>query len=63
MSFNSPTLNKVLNKILVVVNSKPIVAIKEGFMLTMPLTIIGSVFLLFAFIPVVVFELIDKLFR
>jgi len=52
MSFNSPTLNKVLNKILVVVNSKPIVAIKEGFMLTMPLTIIGSVFLLFAFIPV-----------
>lgn len=45
-------LNKLLGKVLVVVNSKPIVAIKEGFMLTMPLTIIGSVFLLFAFIPV-----------
>ena len=45
-------LNKILGKLLVVVNSKPIVAIKEGFMLTMPLTIIGSVFLLFAFIPV-----------
>lgn len=56
MSNNSPTLmdhvNKVLAKVLPVVNSKPVVAIKEGFMLTMPLTIIGSIFLLFAFVPI-----------
>lgn len=45
-------LNWLLGKVLQVVNSKPIVAIKEGFMLTMPLTIVGSVFLLFAFIPI-----------
>ncbi len=45
-------VNKFLPKILKVVNSKPIVAIKEGFMLTMPLTIIGSVFLLLAFVPI-----------
>lgn len=45
-------VNKFLPKVLKVVNSKPIVAIKEGFMLTMPLTIIGSVFLLLAFVPI-----------
>ncbi|WP_122036029.1 PTS sugar transporter subunit IIC [Aliivibrio sp. EL58] len=45
-------VNKILPKLLKVVNSKPIVAIKEGFMLTMPLTIIGSVFLLLAFVPI-----------
>lgn len=45
-------LNWLLGKVLQAVNSKPIVAIKEGFMLTMPLTIVGSVFLLFAFIPI-----------
>ncbi|MFT6926451.1 MAG: PTS system cellobiose-specific IIC component [Psychromonas sp.] len=45
-------LDAVLGKVLKVVNSKSIVAIKEGFMLTMPLTIIGSVFLLLAFIPI-----------
>jgi PTS system cellobiose-specific IIC component len=45
-------LNWLLGKVLQIVNSKPIVAIKEGFMLTMPLTIVGSVFLLFAFVPI-----------
>ncbi|WP_019616873.1 PTS sugar transporter subunit IIC [Psychromonas ossibalaenae] len=45
-------LDAVLAVVLKVVNSKSIVAIKEGFMLTMPLTIIGSVFLLLAFIPI-----------
>lgn len=34
------------------VGSKPVTAIKDGFMLTMPLTIIGSLFLLLAFIPI-----------
>ena len=45
-------LSWLLGKVLVAVNSKPIVAIKEGFMLTMPLTIVGSIFLLLAFIPI-----------
>lgn len=45
-------LNWLLGKVLQIVNSKPIVAIKEGFMLTMPLTIVGSVFLLIVFVPI-----------
>ncbi|WP_153446786.1 PTS sugar transporter subunit IIC [Vibrio algicola] len=45
-------IDKVLPKVLKVVTSKPITAIKDGFMLTMPLTIIGSVFLLIAFVPI-----------
>ncbi|MGF1683910.1 PTS sugar transporter subunit IIC [Photobacterium minamisatsumaniensis] len=45
-------VNRFLPTILKFVNSKPITAIKEGFMLTMPLTIIGSVFLLIAFVPI-----------
>ncbi|CAH0538538.1 PTS sugar transporter subunit IIC [Vibrio marisflavi] len=45
-------VNKILPTILKFVNSKPITAIKEGFMLTMPLTIIGSIFLLIAFVPI-----------
>lgn len=50
------TLSGILDKILPVVlkfaNSKPVVALKEGFMYTIPLTIVGSLFLLIAFIPV-----------
>lgn len=52
---NNPTTNiidTVLPKVLKVVTSKPITAIKDGFMLTMPLTIIGSIFLLIAFVPI-----------
>ncbi|MCQ1060472.1 PTS sugar transporter subunit IIC [Photobacterium sp. DNB23_23_1] len=45
-------VNRFLPTILKFVNSKPITAIKEGFMLTMPLTIIGSFFLLIAFVPI-----------
>ncbi len=45
-------VNRVLPSILKFVNSKPITAVKEGFMLTMPLTIIGSLFLLIAFVPI-----------
>lgn len=45
-------INRILPPILKFVNSKPITAIKEGFMLTMPLTIIGSLFLLIAFVPI-----------
>lgn len=45
-------LDKILPHLMKFVNSKPIKAIKEGFILTMPLTIIGSLFLLLAFIPI-----------
>jgi PTS system cellobiose-specific IIC component len=45
-------VNRLLPSVLKFVNSKPVTAIKEGFMLTMPLTIIGSLFLLLAFIPI-----------
>lgn len=45
-------IDSILPKVLKVVTSKPITAIKDGFMLTMPLTIIGSVFLLIAFVPI-----------
>ena len=44
--------DKILPYIMTFVNSKPIRAIKEGFIYTMPLTIIGSLFLLLAFIPI-----------
>ena len=33
-------------------NSKPIVAMKDGIILTMPLALVGSVFLLLAFMPI-----------
>lgn len=45
------TLDKILPVILKFANSKPVVAIKEGLMLTMPLTIIGSLFLLIPCFP------------
>ncbi|GAM65609.1 PTS system [Vibrio ishigakensis] len=45
-------VNKFLPSLLGFVNSKPITAIKEGFMLTMPLTIIGSLFLLLSYVPI-----------
>lgn len=45
-------VDKILPVILKFVNSKPIKAIKDGFIYTMPLTIVGSVFLLLAFIPI-----------
>lgn len=45
-------VDKVLPSILKFVNSKPIKAIKDGFIYTMPLTIVGSLFLLLAFIPI-----------
>lgn len=45
-------VDKVLPSILKFVNSKPIKAIKDGFIYTMPLTIVGSVFLLLAFVPI-----------
>lgn len=45
-------VDKVLPVVLKFVNSKPVKAIKDGFIYTMPLTIIGSLFLLLAFIPI-----------
>lgn len=52
MSTGMEKINKILPYVMKFVNSKPISSIKDGFIMTMPLTIIGSVFLLLAFIPV-----------
>ena len=43
---------KILPKILKFVNTKPITALKNGMIMTMPATIVGSVFLLLANIPI-----------
>ncbi|OEH91548.1 PTS cellobiose transporter subunit IIC [Bacillus solimangrovi] len=42
---------KVMPGIMKFSNAKPIVALKDGFVLTMPLTLIGSIFLLFGNLP------------
>ena len=39
---------KVLDGFMKVVNTKSMVAIKDGFLLTMPITLVGSIFLLIA---------------
>ncbi len=44
--------NKVIPQILKFVNLKPIIALKNGMLYTMPFTIVGSVFLLLANLPV-----------
>lgn len=43
---------KLMPYILKFANAKPTSAIKDGFMLTMPLTLIGSIFLLIANVPI-----------
>lgn len=45
-------LDKVLAVALKFSNSKPMSAVKDGLIYTMPLSIVGSIFLLLAFIPV-----------
>ncbi|WP_037029340.1 PTS sugar transporter subunit IIC [Psychrilyobacter atlanticus] len=49
-------INKILPHVMKFVNSKAVTAMKEGFLMTMPLTIIGSVFLLLAFVPISGYE-------
>lgn len=44
--------NKVLPSVLTFVNTKPITALRNGMLYTMPFTIVGSVFLLLANFPV-----------
>lgn len=44
-------LDKVSSKLMKFANAKSITAIKDGIMLIMPLTLIGSIFLLLANIP------------
>jgi cellobiose PTS system EIIC component len=44
-------LDKVSSKLMKFANAKSIIAIKDGIMLIMPLTLIGSIFLLLANIP------------
>lgn len=45
-------LNKCLEVLLAFANLKPIVALKDGFTLAMPLLIVGAIFLLLANLPV-----------
>ncbi len=52
MSIINQNIQAVMPYVMAFVNSRPIKAIKDGFLFTMPLTIIGSVFLLLAFIPI-----------
>lgn len=52
MSNFNQKIQAVMPYVMGFVNSKPVKAIKDGFLYTMPLTIIGSVFLLLAFIPI-----------
>lgn len=48
----SKVFDNFLNGIARVANTKPLVALKDGFVLTMPLTLIGSIFLLLANLPI-----------
>lgn len=43
--------NKFLDGFMKVVNTKSMIAIKDGFLLTMPITLVGSIFLLVANFP------------
>lgn len=44
--------NKMLDPFLRLVNTKAMMAIKDGFLLTMPITLVGSLFLLVANFPI-----------
>lgn len=44
--------NKVLDGFMKFANTKTMVAIKDGFLLTMPITLVGSIFLLIAAFPI-----------
>ena len=49
----STTLNeKVIPAVMKFVNLKPIAALKDGILFTLPLTLVGSVFLLLAQLPI-----------
>ncbi|EPH95656.1 putative PTS system, cellobiose-specific IIC component [Enterococcus faecalis 13-SD-W-01] len=52
MKMNEWINNKVLPSVLTFVNTKPITALRNGMLYTMPFTIVGSVFLLLANFPV-----------
>lgn len=51
MSKFEDTMEKISPSVMKFANAKPTIAIKDGVMMTMPLTLIGSIFLLLAFIP------------
>lgn len=48
--------DKIINSVMKFVNLKAVVALKEGVMYTLPITIIGSVFLLFSQLPIPAFN-------
>ncbi len=52
MSKFQQTLEKAMPYFMKFANSKPIVALKDGFILTMPLTLLGSIFMLIAAFPI-----------
>ena len=51
MSFNQTLNEKVVPAIMKFVNMKGIIALKDGILYTLPLNIIGSIFLLIACFP------------
>lgn len=51
MAFSDTVQDKILPVVMKFINAKPVVAIKEGMMYIMPLSIVGSVFLLLAEFP------------
>lgn len=51
MNFTDTTQEKILPLVMKFVNLKPVQAIKDGMLFIMPLSIVGSLFLLFAEFP------------
>lgn len=45
-------LDKIMEKLMAFANLKSVIALKDGFLLTMPVTLVGSIFLLIANFPV-----------
>ncbi len=43
---------KILPKVMAFVNTKPVQALKDGMVLSMPMLIVGSAFLIFANLPI-----------
>lgn len=56
MSESSSFSDKILNGVMKFVSLKGVVAVKDGIMYTLPLTLIGSIFLLLAQLPIPAFN-------
>ena len=51
-SFNTTLNEKIIPPIMKFVNMKGVIALKDGILYTLPLTMIGSIFLLLAQLPI-----------